>query len=156
MEKKIRLSYLAGAIDSDGYITFTVSNYRKNKGQAKNPDMYELIGLTQITKIVPQLLKKEFSGCLFTEKSSTKNGKMLYTWRVSRVLARKCIKELYPYLKIKKKQAKYLIRFESTVQRNNKPLSLAKLKQRQKLLTSLRSLNDIKGRFRNNYAYLLG
>lgn len=107
---KLELAYLAGAIDSDGYISIKRSTYHlRVRGDAVNALYHEIVGLKQVTPHIPDLLKTTFGGSLGIDKPSTVNGKALYRWHVTDKSATDAIVALLPYLRVKKRQADLVI-----------------------------------------------
>lgn len=104
------LSYLAGAIDSDGCISIRKSNYhRRIRGDGVN-DMYsERVTLKQVTIDIPQLLKESFGGTFRHAKASTENSKPLYVYESSDKQAANACRLLLPYLRVKRRQAELVL-----------------------------------------------
>lgn len=102
-----KLAYLAGAIDSDGYITI----HRRKGG------LTERLGLNQVTPQIPELLRECFGGHIFHYASSTQNGKPLYRYDCRGPLAANACDALLPYLLVKSEQAKILVEYNSTRQK---------------------------------------
>ena len=109
MNDKLILAYLAGCIDSDGYITIKKSTYSKRHGESVNAGYWETIGLRQVTSQVPELLKQTFGGHIYISKGHSENSKPLYNYRSANVIAFNIAKSLLPYLRIKTKQAEILL-----------------------------------------------
>lgn len=102
------IAYLAGAIDSDGYI-----GMRKIKG----PVYIERIGLKQVTPQIPLLLQEVFGGTVCTEAPSLPNGKLMHSWEVSHRKAAQAAAILLPHLRIKTEQARTLIELRQSKSR---------------------------------------
>lgn len=114
MDKYI-LSYLAGAIDSDGHISLKKSSQRKRiRGDMVSDSYFGLIGLKQVTDDIPSLLKGVFGGAHFLTKQQTNNSKQLWSWQVTCEQSYRACEALLPYLRVKKKQALILLELSST------------------------------------------
>lgn len=148
---KIILSYLAGVIDSDGYLSIKRSTYNIRKmGDSNNPHYFERIGLKQTQPEVVNIIFNLFDGYKNIQKPNTKNGKSLYGIQLTNLKAHKFLKAIYPYLILKKKQAKILLNLRKSLSEKrggigNKGKRCVSKKQidfREKLRQEVFSLND--------------
>lgn len=104
------LAYLAGVIDSDGFISIKKSTYHMRvRKDATNPVYMERVGMKQVTPIVPELLYECFGGVLSTQRPSTTHGRELYGWDVTALKAATCVAALLPHLRIKRRQAELVL-----------------------------------------------
>jgi hypothetical protein len=112
-------SYLAGAVDADGYISIkrTATRY----GWA--PDFDERLGLKQVTPQVPELLRQTFGGIVQMTKPSVPNGRWLYRFSITNQMAARACEALLPYLRIKHEQAQLVLDLHRT--KANGQMSLA-------------------------------
>ena len=118
---RIKLSYLAGAIDSDGTIGIKKNSYHvKIIKDSTQPTYSERICLKQVTPQIPNLLKKYFKGYFGITKPQTVNGKPLFTWQVTDLKAVFALKSLLPYLQVKKKQALNCLKLRSIKEKSKK------------------------------------
>lgn len=100
-------AYLAGAIDSDGTIGVKRSTYAMRVRKDSTQPIYsERVALRQVTEAIPLLLKQHFGGGLYITKPSTANGRPLWSWATTDLRAVACLMALYPYLRVKREQAK--------------------------------------------------
>lgn len=146
------LAYLAGVIDSDGYITIKRSTYHSRvQGKNWNPSYQEVVGIKQVAPEAIDLLHGLFGGYRGTQRPSAKHGKPLHTWQVTNLQAAKLILALRPYLRIKARQAD--VALELRASKNSKEARLrgspAKRKQaasciadRERLYNTIKSFND--------------
>lgn len=106
----IILSYLAGAMDSDGHFTIGKSSYSMRvRKDATNFIYSEKIGLKQVTPEIPKLLHETFGGHIRVEKPQTVNSKSLVAWFAANKIAAQACNMLLPYLKVKTRQVEKLI-----------------------------------------------
>ena len=108
----VELSYLAGFIDGDGFIIAHSYCPRKNS----QFHQYNLtVGAVNTNKEVLDWIKKNFGGCIQTRKvKDVLKHKVSYSWRLQSKKAEKLLKHIYPYLKIKKPQARVALEFRKT------------------------------------------
>lgn len=110
MNDELLLAYLAGVIDSDGYLSVKRTTYHvRVRGDAGNPVFSEKIGCKQVTPEAIDLLHATFGGSRRMENASTPNGRRLHSWTVTDKQAALAAEALLPYLQIKREQAVVLL-----------------------------------------------
>ena len=105
------LAYAAGIIDSDGSISivkFKSSDFRKGYGYS----LYVRVKNTDIT--IMEWLKKHFKGSFCQSNKQTKKWKVAYAWSITSQKALTFLKNILPYLIIKKERAEIAIKFQSS------------------------------------------
>lgn len=122
--------YTAGFLDGEGYIGILNSNL--NSIQAKTGRKYYGIQVQFVQKDIEVLewLKKQWGGggifpCSFNRN---RGGGANWRWCLHSKDAIKLLKEVYPYLKVKKKQAKIVIQFPLKTARKKLPNDIYKLR----------------------------
>lgn len=106
------LSYLAGAMDSDGHFTIRKSGTRARNGDCVNYLYFLKIGLGQITPEVPFLLRDTFGGRVRLNKPGTENSHPIYRYECTCRKAYEACRLLLPFLIIKKDRAQNCIDFQ--------------------------------------------
>ena len=99
----ISLEYLAGLVDGEGCIRLTQTNGGKQGGKLY---YYPRLQVTNTFKPIIEELQKEFGGGV--RHSSSKNHpnwKDKYDWVADGDTARTILKQIVPYLRIKKDRA---------------------------------------------------
>ncbi len=109
------LSYLAGAMDSDGYLGIRKSSQRARLHDCINVNYFARLGLKQVTPQIPDLLRQTFGGNITFSKSKHVNRRPMYVWNIVHRAAIDACRLLLPYLRIKWQQAKTIIEFHETV-----------------------------------------
>jgi hypothetical protein len=98
--KDTDLAYLAGIIDSDGYISVGRRHYSKS-----NRDyFYGKIGFTQVTPQAFELMI-QLGGGVRQERPALPGRRPIFRWEASSRRANTILRLLLPYLRIKKEQA---------------------------------------------------
>lgn len=110
MHVKTTLSYLAGAMDSDG--SFSIRR-RKRKGN-QFPLYFERVSLKQVTPQIPTLLRDTFGGTIWQQKPSAKDGRPLWTWECVGPQAADACRALLPFLRVKPGRAALLMELRRT------------------------------------------
>ena len=124
MRNKLILSYLAGAMDSDGHFSLKRSTYAMRKrGDATQPTYSEALGLKQVTPEIPRLLRETFGGTLYLEKPSTKNGRPLWSWSITARAAAKVCSALLPFIVVKKRQVETLLELRASHEEKYKSIA---------------------------------
>ncbi len=109
-QDQLLFSYLAGVIDSDGFITIKRSTYHVRVHKtATNPVYIERIGLQQVAPEIPALLKETFGGQSSLQRPQTPNSRPLWRWNATNTHAAKACKAMLPFLRIKRRQAELVL-----------------------------------------------
>lgn len=114
MDKKSRIAYAAGIIDGEGYIGIKVYKPSKNNGT---------INYTYLPRIVIKMNSGEimdffhgtFGGAVNLVPQRDTGYFPGFVWERSGSSAAKVLKQLLPFLRIKKKQAEAAIRLQSRI-----------------------------------------
>ena len=130
-------AYLAGLIDGEGSIVIEDCNYRKNVTLRMN--------ITNSHIETLQELKRLYGGCLYIHRSKQLNrykpvGQLGFTARRAAWI----LKEICPYLRIKKEQGQLALQFAETITprlHNGKRLSLEVKEKRRQLREQISKLN---------------
>lgn len=92
------LAYVAGIIDGEGCISFTLN---KTNGELI---IRVRVGMTHYA--VPQTLQAQFGGAIRVIDRTKNNRKDIMTWEISRTGAVNVLAQVYPLLVVKKEQAR--------------------------------------------------
>ena len=108
----IDLAYLAGLIDGEGSVI--VNPYCPREGQRfKQYNLRVLVVNTN--KEILEWIKSIFGGGVYSHgKPESIKHKQCYTWNIDAKKAEILLREVFPYLKIKKPQAKVALEFRKT------------------------------------------
>lgn len=105
-----RLAYLAGLVDGEAYIGIKKSK-RKD---AVSAIYHERIQLRMVHEASIALLTKTLGGHYYCEKPHCNNGRPLYCWQASDALAAGILRQLLPYLRVKKRSAVTVLRLRAS------------------------------------------
>jgi len=152
--KDTTLAWIAGIMDADGFFTIKRNTYsvRVRKDSA-NPTYQERVGIKQVHPNAVQFIHKHFGGYYRIDKPSTVNGKPLYAVGLSCKKAVAFIEAIYPFLRIKRPQAKILLLLRKEIDKGRKGhnpstgrpcISGAQIKKRESFIHSLNQLNDVR------------
>lgn len=142
----ILLSYMAGIIDGEGTIRINKANMTKTKQvRYANPKYAASISLGMTDRQIPDLFVEVFGGKTRLECVQG-NRKPIYRWGTSgRIGTQAILKQLLPYLRVKRKQAELVIDFCERCQRPyqaNLGLSELELRFREDVYQKVRKLNE--------------
>jgi hypothetical protein len=100
MNTKEKAIYIAGFIDGEGYITII-----------KGKNGYKTAGVmvTNTDKNILVFLKKEYGGSIAKLKIRKENHQQAYLWRVVCRGAMRVVKDIQPYVRLKKSKQKIKI-----------------------------------------------
>ena len=100
----ISLDYLAGLVDGEGCIRLHPSN------RGKYRKFYPRVQVTNTYKPVLELLVSQYGGAIHSATKPQKEGwKLKHDWRLTGDKARELLKELLPFLIIKKEKAEQVL-----------------------------------------------
>lgn len=122
---KIELAYLAGLIDGEG----SIGLYETTSPNAgwRNYGLNLIVNMCDIEGI--ELLRSIYGGHLSMRKKSKACHRQQYRLKLGRHATYACLKDLLPYLRIKRLQAELAIQFAATVGDHNRKGRGAKLPQ---------------------------
>jgi len=107
--QKTTLAYLAGIVDGEGYVGIKRSQAYRCQGR-QTPGYHARIQVRMVDEPAVAMLHKAFAGSLYREKPHCNNGRPLYCWCVSDAQAEKTCRALFPFLRVKRPQAKLIFR----------------------------------------------
>ncbi len=102
------LAYLAGIVDGEAYIGIKKSKPHKQNGE-RSSTYYERIQIRMVDEVAIKLFSDTFGGSYYREAPHADKGKPLYAYQVSDRSACRIIKQLLPYLKVKKRDAELVL-----------------------------------------------
>ena len=126
----ISAEYLAGFIDGDGCITFKIPQ-RKSQ-------LFPQLSAGGTYEPILRDIKEQFGGSVSSYKAHDPKNKDAWTWIVSSRKAYDMIYQLYPFLRIKRKQAELVMLWEKFRPGRGCPWDES---IREVLLSSMRELN---------------
>jgi excisionase family DNA binding protein len=94
------LAYLAGVMDSDGYI-----GVGKKKAGKWAANYQPRVQVKQVDTEATDLFRETFGGHLYRHEPSTERGRPLWCWQVHSAACRPVLEALLPYLRIKTNRA---------------------------------------------------
>ena len=111
MPTETEISYLAALIDGEGFIGIDSSYKRRFKNQT-----YQVrIGVCNTKRKLLDWIKLRFGGSvLFRGKPKSPKHSPSYEWRIQAKKAGEIIRLVYPYLILKREQAKIALEFRDT------------------------------------------
>jgi len=129
-------AYLAGIVDGEGCIGV----YESRRSHSARGILHICqLSIANTDYQLMDIFSQHFGGWITTRPCPP--GKDMYYWQVSSERAEPIIRNLLPYLRIKKEQAYVAIRFCRTLQHNNKRLSDKTFKERQRCRQLMQQLN---------------
>jgi len=102
---KLTAAYLAGLIDGEGYLGFTV-----NKSNPERIHYQPVMKIAMTDKKIIEWLRNSFGGSFFIREPQKPNHKVSYWWDVSGKNLKAILTKVYPYLRVKKSQCEILLK----------------------------------------------
>lgn len=137
---KLQSAYLAGLTDGEGYIGILQTKQGNKKQWFSNKEfiLKPVIKIAMTDKDLVSYLHNSFGGTFETRKAHGR-AKESYCWALRDRKAVEFVRQVYPYLKVKKKQAEILLRFPSG--EAGKTLSDSVYQKRIDYMNQIRALN---------------
>lgn len=124
-------NYLAGFFDGEGSISIIYYNKRNIN------EFYILIQISNTNLDILKEFQKRFSGKIYPLKIKSENHTQAYSWKITAIVASLFLKNMLPYLVIKKSQAELALKFQQRQFKgkfiNNNEMDL-RLKMRNEML----------------------
>ena len=141
----VLLSYLAGIMDGEGTIRIGATK-PSEKNKHWNTKYYASVSMGNTSKEVVKMFVDKFGSKVREE--CVPNRKKMYRWGTSgNIVVPKILKQLLPYLVIKKKQAELVIMFCETRKvkgfRRNEKLPISELQRREEFYWKVKKLNAV-------------
>jgi len=109
---KLQSAYLAGLVDGEGYIgILRAKRGNKKLWSSKKEFVFKpAVKVAMTHKDIVIWLYESFGGTFETRKAHH-NARESYCWAIRNMKVVEFIKKIYPYLKVKKRQAEIILRF---------------------------------------------
>lgn len=109
---KLQRAYLAGLIDGEGYIGIVKVKKGNKKQWFSNREFifHPILKVAMTDENIIRWLKDSYGGT-FEVRKSHHNAKESYGWQLRKSQTRDFISKIYPYLRVKKRQAEIILRF---------------------------------------------
>lgn len=126
----LTLQWLAGFINGEGCITY----YNKGNG------LYPKFTITNTYLPIMKAIQSQFGGSLNSYQPKYENSKCCWvlSWQCKKAIA--LLKELVPFLTVKKTQAELVIHAHENLKRDGQRLSAERIAQRVQLQSQLTEL----------------
>jgi len=139
-------SYFAGLFDGEGFITIEKRRGKQYEHRADNT-LYARASMEIVNKEPLELAREIWGGVLYEHKRKEKNRKTLYTWILSCRVADRFLRDIYPYMQIKDKQAELIFKLHDRIDALRKEgirrLNEKEVAERKKLYLEIRRLKKI-------------
>lgn len=143
-----KIPYFAGIVDGEGHIGIYYAYSRKT---AKMPSHYLRMSVGNTNKKLVNWISTNFGGWYNADipyKDGKIYGKTCYRWALTGFEAYCLIKKIYPFLIVKKKQAKVGMVFMETrriirKRRNGNALTLIEFNKRERYRLKIKELNKM-------------
>jgi hypothetical protein len=139
---KLQAAYLAGIIDGEGYIGILKSKKGNKKYWSSSRD-YIYIPVLKVCMTDKDLifwLKNSYGGCVEIRKQHN-NSKESYCWTCRKKIVIDILQKIYPYLRVKRKQAEVIFKYKNLNNGTGNPVDDTNWGKRDELYDLLRSLN---------------
>lgn len=112
------LAYAAGLIDGEGHIFISKQDRTQNpRYKNKTPTYILVVGCTNTVKEMIDFLYERWGACRMSRRHRNPKWKPTYEWVIQAGMALGFLKDILPYLIIKKEKAKLAIKFQEGMER---------------------------------------
>ena len=108
-DKQSILAYVAGIIDGEGCIRIVTRKPRNGKSTQHSL----MLQVAQKDGILMDWLYGNFGGMVYLKNKRTDGSDWIYEWRVMEKKAAEVLKQILPFLTVKKRQAELGLRFQT-------------------------------------------
>lgn len=135
------LAYMAGVVDGEGSIGVYKYSYKSRKRSRKIKAYRLAVTVTNTNLPLLKLFENIFGGSINSRKKIL-SRKQCYDWHIGHQSGKEFLKQIFPYLFVKKRQAKYAIEAQSLndSRRSFKETKVVRKKQ-EKLSKKTQELN---------------
>jgi hypothetical protein len=134
------LLYTAGFVDGEGYIG--IKKDCKNKDKGFSPTYSERVSVAGVNKLSIESLNDLVRGSFSYHKPKNNKSRGYWMWEVTNNKARKFLRIIFPYLKVKQLDAKLVLALgKNKTKTNRKRISLEDLQLRENLYILLKTLH---------------
>jgi hypothetical protein len=140
MNHREKLAYLAGIIDGEGSLLLWMNKSSNQRGQ------FNLrVNVTSTDKCLVDWIFQNFGGSIYEcnspSRKSQPNWKKQYVWQINRPEMLQFLKEIHPFLIIKKERCEIAIRFRETFAKRQRRVSKDSFDLRLSLYEQMKHLN---------------
>lgn len=106
-DREVKVSYAAGIVDGEGCIRIV----RRNPRQGRSTSYSVMVNVVQKDGRIVDFMYGNWGGMVYLKNKN--NGNWIYEWRLTEGKALDFLKTIYPYMIVKKAQAKLAFEFET-------------------------------------------
>lgn len=105
---ELSLPYVAGIVDGEGYVS-VIHRPKRRRGEVQ-----VVVMVSMTFEQIPRMLQAQFGGCLYVQSRVRRpNHKTQYCWAIRSKQAAAFVKQILPYLIVKKRQAEIVIELDN-------------------------------------------
>ena len=140
MNHREKLAYLAGIVDGEGSLLLWMNKSSTDRGQ------FNLrVNVTSTDKCLVDWIFQNFGGSIYEcnspSRKSKPNWKKQYLWQINRPEMLQFLKDIYPFLIIKKERCEIAIKFRETYNKRERNLTKETFGIRFALFNQMKHLN---------------
>jgi len=140
MPSETDVAYLAGAFDGEGSIWIGLRNYGITKSRVRRRSWRLTCSVKTAGNCLPKMFHDCFGGSLYLEGTPSKGNYNVWHWTIQAGEALSFLKQVLPYLTVKKPQAEVGIVFQEKIQakwNRNRRLGLTDEEKEEREITRL-------------------
>lgn len=135
-------AYIAGFIDGEGFVDIHRQSTEKTmkSRNIKSPSFQPIVQISNSNRDVLEWIKSLYGGNLYA-RAKKAGHKQIYSYVVTARKAEHLLKEVLPFLIVKKEQAQLVLEFYANGEHGKLRTSPEELNRRESIYSILRSLN---------------
>ena len=109
-------AYIAGFLDADGCICLHTIHNKTISHPGRKPTYTLRVHIVNtFPGVIEWICMKVGTGCIWIKKPAILRHKQIYTWRINGEKAINFLRQIYPYMKVKRLQAEIAFEFGETL-----------------------------------------
>ena len=147
--KPADIAYSAVIFDGESWAIIAPYNANSTFKGMVYPRHRMRLGVSNTSRPLLEWLKRTWGRNIYLVYPQKGKRRALYSWQPSEKLATHFLSQILPYLNVKSRQARLALEFRKTIDRTSRGRLLPKsiLSERDRLMNSMRAINDPLGRF---------
>lgn len=139
--KELSLEYIAGFVDGEGCISVHENRAWLVQSANGRPRIVMQVAIANCNKAILRQIQKQHGGAICTTTQKNPNAKKGYSLRISEQAGCRFLEKILPYLRVKHKQAKLMLKLGKRKAKDSIYLSIHESVVRKRIAEQCKALN---------------